>query len=76
MRFPNALKKMKKLRPQAADVPKTAEKKRLAVTWAFAAIISLGTTHQSSPTGAIAVLTGSKVGDVAQDVQDRDNDQR
>lgn len=76
MRFPNALKVIKKLRPLAADVPKTAEKKRLAVTWAFAAISSLGTTRQSSRTGAIALLTGSKVGDVAQDVQDRDNNQR
>jgi hypothetical protein len=46
MRLPKALSVIKKLRPLAALVPKTAEKNRLAVTCSFAAMTAFGTGNQ------------------------------
>jgi len=45
IRLPKALRVIRKFRPLAAVVPKTAEKKRLAVTCSFADITDFGTSE-------------------------------
>jgi hypothetical protein len=69
IKLPKALRVMRKLRPLAAVVPNTAEKKRLAVTCSFAAITDFGTKGQLIRAGE---LTCSEISYIAQDVQDGD----
>lgn len=69
IKFPKALRVIKKFRPLAAVVPKTAEKKRLAVTCSLAAMTDLGTGCQPL---SEEELTGSEISNIAQDIQNRD----
>jgi len=72
IKLPKALRVIEKLRPRAAVVPKTAEKKRLAVNWSLAAMSALGTAYQPHPKH---ILTGCEIRDIAQYVQYSDEAQ-